>query len=266
MSEYARAVIELPVAPERREAEREANKLFKKRATEMGRAIARDQRLTSTQRLIGLELVAGLNAKVGYAWPSQETIAQKVGCSKRTVQRATDLLADPETGLWFRRELDGANYCYFPRFERLNEPRRPVDNRRHFRHGTGDISGVANVTLYSLRDSFEKETLTRACPHPIALPPDVRKPINRMDDLRRVFDLSNLDETITTAARAEGNPTFAFLDSQPWRLWNEYRVGQGLPPLRPRQHQMNGLLRAGADVPTLHPPGYGRHCTPRNDR
>jgi hypothetical protein len=30
MSEYARAVIELPVAPERREAEREANKLFKK--------------------------------------------------------------------------------------------------------------------------------------------------------------------------------------------------------------------------------------------
>ena len=151
MSEYANAVLELPVAPELREAEREAIRLFKKRATEMGRAIARDQRLTSTQRLIGLELVAGLNAKVGYSCPSQETIAQKVGCSKRTVQRATDLLADPETGLWFRRELDGANYCYFPRFERLNEPRRPVDNRRHFRHGTGDISGVANVTLYSLR-------------------------------------------------------------------------------------------------------------------
>ncbi len=170
MSEYANAVLELPVAPERREAEREAIRLFKKRATEMGRAIARDQRLTSTQRLIGLELVAGLNAKVGYSWPSQETIAQKVGCSKRTVQRATDLLADPETGLWFRRELDGANYCYFPRFERLNEPRRPVDNRRHFRHGTGDISGVANVTLYSLRDSFEKETLTghpRSCCRPM---------------------------------------------------------------------------------------------------
>jgi hypothetical protein len=266
MSEFARAVIEYPTAPERREAEREANKLFKKKASEMGRALARDQRLTPIQRLVGLELVAGLNAKVGYAWPSQETIAQKIGCSKRTVQRATDLLADSETGLWFRRELDGANYCYFPRFERLKEPLPPVDNRRHLRNATGDIPGVANVTLYSLRDSLEKETLSEPCGEPIALPPDRRKSTGRMDDRRKVFDLSNLDETITTAAQAEGNRAFVFLDSQPWRLWNEYRIGQGLPPLRPRQHQMNGLLRAGADLPTLYPPGYGRHCSPRNGR
>jgi hypothetical protein len=264
MSEYAKAVLQLPVAPERREAEREAKRLFQKQKAELKDAIMRDARLTPSQRLIGYGIADRLNFKTGYAWPAQDTIAEKIGCVKRTVQRATDLLADGETGLWFRRELDGRNYCYFPRFERLKEPRQPVDNRRHFVHATGDISGVQNVTLSSLRDPLKKEIPTGACGQPIALPPDHRKPIGRMDDRRKAIDLSNLDEQITAAARAEGNCAFVFLDSQPWHLWNEYRAGQGLPPLRPRQHYKNGLLRAGADMPTLYPPGYGRHCTPRD--
>ena len=183
------------------------------------------------------------------------------------MQRATDLLADPETGLWFRRELDGANYCYFPRFERLNEPRRLWIIRRHFRHGTGDISGVANVTLYSLRDSFEKENFDRSLSTPdrVAAEMCASRSTGWMTE-GRSSTFPTWTRQSRHAARAEGNPAFVFLNSQPWRLWNEYRVGQGLPPLRPRQHQMNGLLRAGADVPTLYPPGYGRHCTPRNDR
>ena len=266
MSEFARAVIELPVAPERREAEREAKKLFQKQKAEIRDAIVRDKRLTRTQRLIGYEIADRLNFKTGYAWPSQELIAEKSHCDERTVRRAMERLTHEKTG-WFRHQLDGRNYCYYPRFDRLNEPPNPVDNTGHLVHPTPDIHSGQNVRLSSLLEPIERENLSKPCGEPIALPPDKRKPIGRMDDRSgRIFDFGNQDEIITTAAQAEGNRAFVFLDSQPWRLWNEYRIGQGLPPLRPRQHQMNGLLRAGADVPTLYPPGYGRHCSPRNGR
>jgi hypothetical protein len=263
MSEFARAVLQHPVTAERREAEREANRLFKKLKVPFRDAVVRDQGLTRAQRLIGYEIADRLNFKIGYAWPSQELIAEKVRCDVRTVRRAMERLTHEKTG-WFRRELDGKNYCYFPRFERLNQPPQPVENTGHLVQRTPDIRSGQNVRLSSLIDPIEKENLDALGGKAIMLPPERRKPIGRMDDRSStVLDFGNQDELITTAARAEGNPAFVFLDSQPWHLWNEYRIAEGLPPLRPRQHHVNGLLRAGADVPTLYPPGHGRHSTPR---
>jgi hypothetical protein len=263
MSEYAKAVLELPVRPERAQAEREARRLFQKQTAELEDAIRHDTRLTPMQRLVGLEIAGRLNFKTGYSWPAQDTIANKVGCSKRTVQRATDLLADQETGLWFRRVLDEKNYVYHPRFERLKEPRQPVDNRRHLRRGTGDISGVANVTLSSLRESLEKENPGRACGAPIALPPDAHKPIGRMDDRSgKVIDLTNQDEIITAAARAEGNGQFVYYNSRAWRSWNDFYVRQGRPALslgQTRRHVVNGVVRVGVDLPSVFPPGYSQY-------
>jgi hypothetical protein len=266
MSEYARAVHQLPVAPERREAEREAKRLFQKQKAELKDAILHDKRLSLKARMIGYEIADLLNFKTGYSWPSQRLIVEKIGCCERTVREVTKLLADEGSGLWFRRQLDGKNYCYYPRFERLKEAPSPVDDTGKMEHRTPAKVTGKNCRLSSLIDPIEKEIPTGACGQPIALPPDPRKPIGRMDDRRKVIDLSNLDEIITTAARAEGSCAFVYLDSHPWHCWNEYRVAQGLLPLPHRQHQVNGLLRAGADVPTLYPPGYGRHSTPRHHR
>ena len=138
VSEFARAVLQHPVAAERREAEREANRLFKKLKVPFRDAVVRDKRLTRTQRLIGYEIADRLNFKTGYAWPSQELIAEKVRCDVRTVRRAMERLTHETTG-WFRRELDGKNYCYFPRFERLNQPPQPVENTGHLVQRTPDI-------------------------------------------------------------------------------------------------------------------------------
>jgi hypothetical protein len=86
--------------------------------------------------MVGYEMADMLNFKTGYAWPSQELLAEKIGCSVRTVREATAKLADSDTGLWFRRALDGKNYCYYPRFERLNVPVGSVDNTGKSRHAT----------------------------------------------------------------------------------------------------------------------------------
>jgi hypothetical protein len=261
MSEFARAVIELPVAPERAQVEREAKRLFHANRSKLRDQILDDEQLPHTYRLIGRAIADGLNYRTGYAWPSQEFLARKVLCSARTVKRAIAMLVDEQSG-WFRRQLDGRNNCYFPRFDRLDTGH----DRGHSRPEIGATNGVTGGPLSSIIDPIEKENLPTAREEATAPLHDRRKPPARMDDRRKVVDLSNLDEIITTAARAEGNCAFVFLNSQPWHLWNEHRLSQGLPPLRPRQHHKNGLLRAGADVPTLYPPGYGRHSTPRDAR
>ena len=77
MSEYARAVIELPAAPERREAEREANKLFKKRATELAALspATNDDVNTAAYRP---GTCRWTECQVGYSWPSQESISAEI--------------------------------------------------------------------------------------------------------------------------------------------------------------------------------------------
>lgn len=180
--------------------------------------------------------------------PVVDLIAEKVLCDVRTVRRATVRLCGEQTG-WFRRELDDKNYCYYPRFERLNEPFPPVDNTGHLEHQRPDIHGGQNVRLSSLIDPFEKENPTGACGEAIRRSPRTHEPNgSKTDDRRRkVFGIGSQDELITIAARAEGKPDFVYYDTKPWRLWNEYLVGQGLPPLQiqqTRQHLVDGHRHA----------------------
>jgi len=263
VSEFAKAVLKLPVSPQREREDRERKRLFQKQKAELKDAIIRDRRLTLQTRYIGYEIADALNFKTGYAWPSQKFLAEKTGFSERTIWAATKKLADSQTGIWFRRELDEKNYCYYPRFERLKEPPAPVDNTRKSQQVTPANAGVAICDLSSLRESPLRENLSDGFRKPIVLPPTHRAPDGSNDDRsRKVIELGDLDATITAIAHGEGKRRFVFYDSTPWQLWNEHLASQGLPPLRPRQHMMDGLLRIGCDVPTIYPPGH-RRCKPR---
>lgn len=269
MSEFARVVLKLPVSPERERDDRERKRLFDREKVKFKAAIVRDKRLTDAQRRIGYELADKVNFKTGYAWPSQEWLAEKVGLNERTVRRATAALCDEKSG-WFRREFDNKSYCYFPRFDQLNDPAPPVENTGHLERQIPDIQRAPNVRLYSLGEPSIKENSGGACGEAIERPA-LREPNNRKmaDRGRKVLDFGNQDELLTNVARAEGKPAFVFLDSQPWQLWSEYRVSQGLPPLQPqhtRQHMSKGVMRTGVDMPSLYPPGYGCHSIPRDGR
>src|SRR5208282_6161726 len=76
-------------------------------------AVFHDRRLSRTQQRIGYEIADYLNYNTGYAWPSQEILAQRAHCCVKTVERATAKI----DGLWFTREIVGSNYRYIPKFD-----------------------------------------------------------------------------------------------------------------------------------------------------
>jgi hypothetical protein len=261
MSEYAKAVLELPVSPERAKAEREAQQLFKKNKEKLKAAILRDERLPSNYRLIGWEIVELLNFKTGYAWPSQEFLAEKSHCGLRTVRRAVARLSDEHTG-WFRRELDGRNNCYFPRFERLDRPR----DRGHSGPPIEATSGVSSGLLSSLVDPPEKEILiNRVASDQIAErpPANSKRDGSNADRLKDgVVSFANQDEIITELAQRDGKRHFVFQDSAPWELWTRYLAAQGRPPMMPRRHLLKGKWRVGCDMPSFCPPGSDYQGSP----
>jgi hypothetical protein len=253
MSEYAKAVLELPVSTERAKAEREAQQLFKKNREKLKAAIMRD-RLPSNYRLVGWEIAELLNFKTGYAWPSEEFLAEKTHCGLRTVRRAVARLTDEQTG-WFRRELDGRNNCYFPRFEQLDRPR----DRGHSDPPIEATPGVSSGLLSSLVYPPEKEILIdRGANDQIAEQPPTnsKRDGSRADRLKDgVVSLVNQHEIITELAHRGGKRHFVFQDSVPWELWTRYLAAQGRPPMMPRRHLLKGKWRVGCYMPSFFPPG-----------
>jgi hypothetical protein len=259
MSEYAKAVVELPVSPARREAEREANRLFRTNRAKLKDAILDDKRLPHTYRLIGRAIADGLNFRTGYAWPSQEFLAQKVRCGLRTVKRAVALLVDDQNG-WFRREVDGRNNCYFPRFERLNrghdrgQPCPPI----------GAKDGVTSGPLSSVENHYNENLINRPSEQTSARRQPITQPdVSKADRLKDgVVAFGKQDEIITELARKEGKSYFVFQDSEPWQRWEAHLNNNDKPPMVPRRHMVKGVWRTGCDVPSLYPPGADRYDSP----
>jgi hypothetical protein len=101
----------------------DARRKFNRHKQDLKQAILHDLALTPIERLIGYEIADHLNERTGDAWPPQEYLATKVGCSLKTVERATRVLAGGtmDNGRWFRRELDGKVYRYVPRLDQIGK-------------------------------------------------------------------------------------------------------------------------------------------------
>ena len=117
----------------------DTRKKFKRQKQDLKQAILHDLTLTPIERLIGYEIADHLNERTGDAWPPQEYVAKKVGCSLKTVERATRVLAGGtmDNGRWFRRELDGKVYRYIPRFDQIGKADAEVSKARGARDDTG---------------------------------------------------------------------------------------------------------------------------------
>ena len=269
MSEYARAVLEMPVSAERKRAEREANRVFKNNMAKFKAAIMQAEGLPLNYRVVGYHIADLVNFKTGYAWPSQKFLAAKIPCKLRTVQRAVARLVDEETG-WFRREVDSRNNCYFPRFERLNEPQDTRHNSRHFRPSDTRHYGGKSGGLSSSIDPIEREILMSRGASEYAT--DHPQPISQHDGTKAdrlkdgVVPFGDQDEIITELARKDGKPHFVFQDSEPWQCWESHLAAEGMPPMVPRRHMVKGVWRTGCDMPSLYPPGYSKFEAPARDR
>ena len=185
------------------------------------------------------------------------------------MQRAVARLVDEETG-WFRREVDSRNNCYFPRFERLNEPPDTRHNTRHFRPSDTRHYGGKSGGLSSLIDPIEKEILInrgtsdRATDH---APPTSQQDGTKADRLKDgVVPFDDQDKIITELARKAGSPHFVFQDSEPWQCWENHLAAEGAPPMMPRRHMVKGVWRTGCDMPSLYPPGYSKFGAPARDQ
>lgn len=223
-------------------------------------AILHDQRLTSAEQRIGYEIADCLNCQTGDAWPSQHYLARRSGYCVRTVERATKRLAGAD-GLWFRREIDGKGYRYFPKLDQLAR----VDTRQNVggRPSTSVTKTADNGDQYA-RQNVGLSSLRTRIREPIGvgrqidgLAPALSKTVEREEKVATT--VVEGDREITAQAVAGGAPRFVFEGSEPWRAWTEYRERKGISgPLPTRQHMVNGRFRTGWDAPTLWPPGYGR--------
>lgn len=272
----------------------DAPKKFKRQKQDLKGAILHDLSLTPIERLIGYEIADHLNVRTGDAWPPQEYLATKVGCSLKTVERATRILAGGtmDNGRWFRREIDGKVYRLIPRFDQIGSiaakgskavqlardaPRRRApgalatsalqegskapDTRhlccsdtRHLGQEIPDILTDENVAQSSL-----------CYPSKIEIPESARGQVHSLPafafkkNVGRVIaapDNDEIDRIQTAAARANGERAFVYLDSMPFALWQQYDENHGRQPPPTRLHKVNGVWRAGVDRRSLYPPGY----------
>lgn len=104
--------------------------------------------LKPTERLVLVAIVAHANAE-GHAWPSVATIAEYVGCSERTVQRALRRLV--EVGRLVVRKVVGIA----TRVYRLVVGGDTEAAGGDIRERGGDIPAAGGDTLHVTRRSFE---------------------------------------------------------------------------------------------------------------
>jgi Helix-turn-helix domain len=272
----------------------DAPKKFKTQKQNLKQAILHDLGLTPIERLIGYEIADHLNERTGDAWPPQEYLATKVGCSLKTVERATRVLAGGtmDNGRWFRREIDGKVYRYIPRFNQigatavkgskavqlahdapLRNPssalapgaRQQGSKAPHTRHlGRLDSRHLG----HEIPDNLTDENVAQSSinnPSKIDIPESARGQVHSLPALafRRnvgrgtaVSDTDEIDRIQTAAARANGERSFVYLNSKPFALWQQYDESHGRSPAPTRLHKVNGVWRAGIDRRSLYPPGY----------
>jgi Helix-turn-helix domain len=75
--------------------------------------LRRNGKLSATARIVGLEILACVNSVNGGAWPSETTIACRLGFGERTVRRAIVQLTADGFKVMRRR---GRSNVYFPAF------------------------------------------------------------------------------------------------------------------------------------------------------
>ena len=102
MSEYARAVLEMPVSAERKRAEREANRVYRNKMVKFKAAMMQAEELPLNYRVVGYHIADLVNSKTGYSWPSQEFLAAKKAayCAtrRRSSRRRRDRLVPARSG------------------------------------------------------------------------------------------------------------------------------------------------------------------------
>jgi biotin operon repressor len=76
--------------------------------------LRRDGKLSAAARLVGLEIFSYVNQASGGAFPSQATIARRLGITERTVRTAVKQLVD--AGHINVRRRRGRNNLYWPAF------------------------------------------------------------------------------------------------------------------------------------------------------
>jgi biotin operon repressor len=108
-------------------------KAFDRARLQAGDDLRRNGKLSAAARLVGLEIFNCVNKVTGGAWPSQETIADRLGIDDRTVRRAIKQLKAAGCIKVMRRR--GRSNVYFPLFvDRTEdilsgvEPRPTEDN------------------------------------------------------------------------------------------------------------------------------------------
>jgi ribosomal protein S25 len=90
------------------------NKAFTRARLQAGDDLRRNGKLTAAARLVGLEIFNCVNRVSRGAWPSEETIADRLGITGRTVRTAIKQLVAAGCIKVMRRR--GRSHVYFPVF------------------------------------------------------------------------------------------------------------------------------------------------------
>jgi hypothetical protein len=214
---------------------------IRKIKTALRKAIIHDHDLSPSTRLVGYYIADLVNDISGYAYPPQEYLADKLGLTIKTVQRAARDLGD-----YFdieREEQDGRCKRYHPRpgFPRLGEKLSPNigdkkgENRRQKRRRLQDKKNPL-----SYRDpDIDIHTPNNIC-HLVSGTEGL--PEEEDDDLR----------SFRKAAR-RGGCQFVFEHSGPWKAHLESRRRDGLGPPPIAVEMVRGKPRRGAYLPTIWP-------------
>jgi len=225
-------------------------------------AILRQRQFSKATRMVGYFIADHINFQAGYAWAGQERLAELAGVSIRTVARACIVLEDDG---WFRRELSGRNWLYFPNWLRSETPdmvsgvqcRKTGHERSEHRTFATSNTGQTRPSNYSKNSSRRELMRGRGQQRT----PDSAASIDEKESGQQekvVATLPDQSAAITRKARRAGAPVFVFENSEPWRAWIEYRAAHGLGSMLTRQCMVDGRWRTGWDAPTLYPPRYRR--------
>jgi len=102
--------------------------------------LRRNGKLSATARLVGLEIFSCINRVNGQAYPSEQTIASRLGIADKTVKRA---IAQLQTAGYIKVTRRGRNNVYSPSFiDQIGDKKAPITNPPNRKPGAGDKNGT----------------------------------------------------------------------------------------------------------------------------
>jgi hypothetical protein len=210
--------------------------------TALRKAIIHDHDLSPSTRLVGWYIADLVNDISGYAYPPQEYIADKLGLTIRTVQRAARDLAE-----YFdieREEQDGRCKRYHPRpdFPRVDDKlsHKKGDKNGANRRQKPSRIGDKNTPLSYRDPNIDIHTPNNVC-HLVS--GTEGSPEEESDDDQSSF---------RTAARRNGCQ-FVFEHSKPFKAHVEDRRRRGILPPPIVVEMVRGKPRRGAFLETIWP-------------